>query len=297
MDSMVGITAPVLTPYKDNGEINFEEYKKLNKYILKSGVQGLFVGGTTGEFINLSINERKNLLLATKECSDKNTQIMFNVTSMNMDEITDLIDFAEQNNIKNISITAPYYHKYDELSLINYFKHISSLAKDLNVFLYNIPVMTNNSITAHVLKSVVESSNNIKGIKDSSMDFMTFLNYQAVSDEKFKLLIGNDAQILTSLMAGGNGGVVAIASVFPKLTANIYSKFEAGDIEGAKKDQLKVMALREIFRSVKPIMSHKKALEFTGFKMGPARLPFRDLNEQESKEVYDCIKKLGLLDI
>lgn len=293
---MRGISAPVLTPFYQDGSVNYGEFERLVEYITDNGVHGIFVSGTTGEFINLTIDERKKLLVSAQKAAKPGTKIMFNTTAMNLQELQELMDFAAEQKVDAVSVTAPYYHGYDAKALIAYFQHAAEMAKGQPVYLYNMAVMTRNPISAAVLKAVVESCPNVKGIKDSSMDFMVLLEYQnAVTRKDFEIITGNDAQVLSALQAEADGGVIAVASVFPQLSMEVWDKYQSGDLVGARAAQNKILKLRGLYRDIMPIMSHKATLELLGFSMGPARFPFRELTEQERLRVHDTIKELGLL--
>lgn len=288
-----GTLAPVVTPYCDDGSVNCGEYKKLINYITANGVSGILVSGTSGEFANLTVEEREELLLAAQEGAASGTDIIFNITALNLRDIDRLIQFAGCHGINKVSVTAPYYHKYDEQTLIRYFQIISEHVGDMSLYLYNMSGLTQNPISAGVLKNVVERCGNVRGIKDSSMNFETILQYQLVVDDPdFQIITGNDAQLLPVLQAGGDGGIIVTAGVFPKLASSIYRHFIAGDLDAARKAQQQVMRIRDTLRSVMPVMAYKGVLELQGFHMGPARFPFRDLTKHELNFIEESIKKL-----
>lgn len=293
---MRGISAPVVTPFCEDGSINFEEYERLVAFATDNGVHGIFVGGTTGEFVNLTLEERKMLLTAARRGAKPKTPLMFNVTAMNLHDLRILLDWAGECAAQAVSITAPYYHGYDHKALVAYFQTVSEMANGQPLYLYNMVAMTHNPITPAVLSEVARTCPNIRGIKDSSMDFMVLLGYQcAVQDADFEIITGNDAQVLTALQAQAAGGVIAVAGVFPALCVKIWNAFEAGDLQSARQAQKTVLRLREMFREVMPIMSHKKALELQGFHMGPARFPLRDLTAEESEKVERALRVWELL--
>lgn len=293
---MRGISAPVLTPFHPDNSVNYGEFERLIAYITDNGVHGIFVSGTTGEFVNLTIDERKQLLLSAKRAAKPKDKIMFNTTAMNLQDLQELMDFAAVQKVDAVSVTAPYYHSYDAKALIAYFQRVAEMAKGQPLYLYNMSVMTRNPISVAVLKAVVESCPNVKGMKDSSMDFMTLLEYQSVvSSNDFELITGNDAQVLSALQAGADGGLIAVASVFPRLSMEVWDQYQRGEIEGARIAQNKILKLRGLYREIMPIMSHKATLELLGFSMGPARFPFRDLTAEERLRVHDTIEELGLL--
>lgn len=288
-----GILAPQLTAFYDNGEVNYEEYTRLTRFLNDGGIDGIFVCGTTGEFANLTIEERKSLLLAAKKGKGDTCKILYNITALNLKDITELIGWAKEQGVDAVSITPPYYHAYDEIALIEYFVKVSKMAAPLPVYLYNIPSMVHNAITPEIMEAVCGACKNVRGIKDSSMDFMTFLKFQmAAPDEEFEILTGNDAQVLTALQAGGAGAVIALAGVYPKLCREIYDSFQNGDLEQARKAQNTVIRLRDLVRGTIPVVAHKEMLKLQGFRMGKSRFPLRELTEREREKIHFEIRHL-----
>lgn len=290
-----GISAPQLTPFYDDGEVNYEEYTRLTRYLIDGGVDGIFVCGTTGEFVNLTMQERKGLLLAAKKGAGEKCRILYNVTAMNLKDIDELINWAKENGADAVSITPPYYHRYDGMALTDYFVKVSAMAAPLPVYLYNIPSMALNAITPEVLKAVCGACQNVRGIKDSSMDFMMFLKFQmAAPDKDFEVLTGNDAQVLTALQAGGNGAVIAMSGVYPRLCKQIYDSYRRGELEEARKAQETVLKLRELVRGTIPVVAHKEMLKAQGFCMGKSRFPLRELTEKERGQIHSVLRELSL---
>lgn len=290
-----GIFAPLLTPYDKDGTVNYQTYTKLAKYVTENGVAGVFVCGTTGEFVNLTLEEREGLLDAALKGVKPGTVVMNNITAFNLKDVQWLIDMTKEHGVNSVSITAPVFHHYDAAALIKYFIKIGQMTKGLNYALYNIPGFTHNPITPNILKAVKAKCENLFGVKDSSMDYMTFLNYQLAIPKNFEIVTGNDAQVLTSLMAGADGAIIAAANVFPKIASGIYSNFKAGNLAEAKKYQDKVILLREMFRRIMPIMTHKECLKLLGMDMGPARIPMRDLTKEEKQDVAGTLRNLEFL--
>lgn len=103
--TLQGISAPVLTPFYENGGVNTEEYMRLIRLITKSGIKGIFVGGTSGEFINLRIEEREALLEAAREAVEEDTTLLFNVTAMNEHDLHRLMEYAKQKGADAVSVT------------------------------------------------------------------------------------------------------------------------------------------------------------------------------------------------
>lgn len=291
--SLRGISAPQLTPFTEDGRINYAEYTRLTEYITGAGIRGIFVCGTSGEFVNLTIEERKKLLTAAVKGAGPDNCILFNTTAMNIRDMKELFAWAKHEGADAASVTPPYYHRYDQKALLDYFRKVAELSEGFPVFIYNMPGMTHNPVTPELLKNLLKTCPNIKGLKDSSMDFLTFQEYQCADlPDDFELITGNDAQVLPVLQSGGDGGIIALAGVFPRLCQSLWDKYFAGDLEEARKIQKKILRLRALVRKVMPIMSHKQMLEMQGFQMGPARFPFRDLSEDEIKYVREKTQEI-----
>jgi len=292
-----GLIAPQLTPFNADESVNYSEYTRLTSFLTHNGADGVFVCGTSGEFVNLELEERMKLMAAARKGVSEDGTILFNVTALNLNDVKKLCDCARAEGADAVSFTPPFYHVYDEEALVSFFQRCIEKAGDMPVYLYNMPGMTKNPITPAILKRVCSSCPTIKGIKDSSMDYMTFLEFQNchIGDD-FNVITGNDAQVLTTLMAGADTAVIAMVNVFPALCKSIFTLYGKGDIQGAREAQDKVMELRKLVRSIMPIVSHKEMLKLAGFDMGPSRFPFRNLRKEEKERISKEIERLGLMD-
>lgn len=293
MGYMRGITAPLLTTYRTDGRLDLPAYQRLLSYAASGGLKGVFVGGTTGEFANLTIDERIEQLQAAMEVAPEGLEVMFNVTALNLTDVEKMIKAALSLNVRVLSLTSPYYHIYRPAMLTEYFDWIVKLAPTASFYLYNMPGMTKNPITNDVLMAILQTNSNVDGLKDSSMDFMTFLDYQRCTEDRdFELLTGNDAQVLTCLQAGGAGGLIAMAGVYPKIAQTIWDAYHDGDMKTALQAQNQIADLRGIARAAMPILAHKAMLQIQGIQTGPARLPFVPLSSDEVKRIEAQVKKV-----
>ena len=293
--TLKGILAPIVTPYTDDGRVDYEAQKEIASYILASGVNGILVGGTNGEFANLTMEERVTMLEELRNAFSE-ASLLFNVSALNPEGLGRYIAEAKKNGADAITSTAPYFHHYDDNALFLYFSYIAEKAGELPVYLYNIPGMSGNPLSASLVKRLAEKYENIRGIKDSSMDLMTLIGYRAaVRRDDFEISTGNDAIVMHSLLSGADGGVIASASVFPSLASSMYRAWKEGNTVLAMEKQNLIMEVRSLFRSVMPIMAHKEALALQGYRVGGARLPLRNLTNEEKKKVKDRLEELELI--
>lgn len=277
-----GINVPVLIPCKSDGKIDEETFCRHIDFLRGSNVDGIFIGGTTGEFINCSEGERQRQLeLAVQNA--KNLNVLYNVTAMNTDEMSRHIRHAEKKGVQCISVTAPYYHKYDKAALLDYFEIVSKLSEGKTMFVYNMPGMAGNAITPDMIPEMIRRCPNLKGVKDSSMNFTNLQELKIEAPEGFEVITGNDAEILPALQLGCKGAIVALANVVPEICVGVCKAYEAGETDKARRYQDVLISLRKACRATIPIMSHKYLLGLRGMAMGEARFPMRKLNEKEQK--------------
>lgn len=289
-----GITVPVLTPCTGDGRLDEGRFCEHIAFLEQAGIAGIFIGGTTGEFVNFSAEERmRQLELAQNSAS--HLDVLYNITSMNRREMEQHIAFAAERGVSCVSVTAPIYHKYDRAALMEYFAEVSEMSRGLTLFIYNMPDMTGNPIAASMLPELIRQCGNLKGVKDSSMNFTNLQEFRAAVPEWFEIVTGNDAEILASLQLGCKGAIVALANVYPELCVGICECFRSGDLDMARAYQKELVKLRQACRATVPVMSHKYLLELRGMPMGSAHFPMRELSGSEKELLREAAESADRL--
>ena len=137
-----------------------------------------------------------------------------------------------------------YYHSYDAETLTAYFRKAAELAEGMPLYLYNMPGMTHNPITPKVVQEVCDTCPNVAGLKDSSMDFLTFRSSSAWNFRRLRADYRKRRQVLPVLQSGGDGAIIAMASVFPKQCQQLWDCYYAGELEQARRIQRMLLKLR-----------------------------------------------------
>lgn len=289
-----GIIAATVTPVTETGQLNLKEVGRLTNFLIEKGIHGLFPCGSTGEGLLLSTIERKQVAEITVKEAAGRVPVVIHTGSINISEAIELTAHARDIGADGAALIPPYYYSIDETAIFSYYSTIAKQVTDLPLYIYNIPINVKNAVSPRVLTRLKSEYTNIVGIKDSSMDFMNFINFQQAVPKDFCILMGNDAQIYASLLMGGSGAVAATATVFPEPVVEIYESLKAGDQEKALKAQDTVIKLRAVFRSYPPIASYKKALEFRGIDGGVPHTPLRPMTPEEIKKLKAELEALGL---
>ncbi|KLU60563.1 4-hydroxy-tetrahydrodipicolinate synthase [Peptococcaceae bacterium CEB3] len=290
-----GILAATVTPMDETGEVNYEEIARLTDFLIDKGIHGIFPCGSTGEGILLAKNERKKVAELVVEETAGRVPVIVHTGSIGLNEAIELTIHAYNIGADGAALVPPYYYSFDEDAILNYYRAIARRVSEFPLYIYNIPSNVKNVITPNIMFKLQEEFTNIVGIKDSSIDFMNFINFKEALRTDTCVLIGNDALVFSSVLMGGAGAVAATASVFPEPVVEIYQSIKKGDIERALEAQRIVTKIRAVFRSYPPVASYKKALEYRGIKGGVPRLPLRRMTKEESEKMIEEFQMLGLL--
>lgn len=152
-----------------------------------------------------------------------------------------------------------------------------------------MPARTGNNIDYTTVRRLAKYEN-IVGVKDSSGNFDNTLRYIEDTDERLAVFAGNDSLILWTLLAGGKGGIAGTANVFPELAVGIYRLWREGDLEGARKLQVKLRPLRDVMKLGNPNSVVKRAMNLLGYPVGPARSPVSGISSRIDEELLKAFE-------
>lgn len=282
-----GIIPPIITPMHSDESINIVELRNQVNRLIDSGVHGIFALGTNGEAYILSPREKETVLSVVVEEVRGRVPVYAGTGCIGTGDTISLSRMAQKIGVDVLSVITPSFARASQTELYTHYRKIASEV-DLPVVLYNIPARTGNQLSPETVRklSLVE---NIAGVKDSSGNFSTMLQYLEVTKESdFAVLSGNDSLILRNLLAGGKGGIAGCANVFPKNMVAIYNSFISEDLETSIRCQENIQSFRDCFKYGNPNTIVKTAVHLLGFPVGSCRRPFNFVDQ----EGMDAIKRV-----
>ena len=218
-----GSIVALITPFDNENRVDYEEIKKLCKYHLDNGTNGLCLLGTTAEAESLSDDEKIKIVDCVCKEIDKKIPIIVGVISNNPDKVIELSKMLDNFDINAYLVISPYYIKTNESGII---KHFSYIADNVSkpIILYNVPSRTGINISYEALQ-ILALHKNIIGIKEASGDFKYQVKISSLVTDKFKLYSGDDHTILASLGLNASGYINVIGNAFPKEMSDIYKNY------------------------------------------------------------------------
>lgn len=290
-----GIIPAVVTPLTSEGKFNDKAMRKLVNYLIDGGVHGLFIVGTTGEFYGLTPEEKREIFQVTLDETKGRVPVYAGTNGITTRESVRLTQLAEDCGIDAVSVLTPMFITPSQEQLITHYKTIAA-ATSLPVLLYNNPPKTGVNIAAATVAKLAEVPN-IVSIKDSSGDLTLTSEYIRLTRgrDDFSVLVGRDTLIYGALCYGAAGAIAACANVAPRLSADIYDKFMAGDIKGSLEAQFTLAPLRIAFTIGTFPAVIKESLALMGIDVGPCMEPVGPMTQEERGKIRQVLIGMGLL--
>jgi len=304
-NQLKGIIPPLITPLNSDFSLDTQSLAKVIEHVIKGGVHGIFILGTTGEFTSLTRETKVDLIQETVKLVADRIPVLVGITDCAFEESLHLAKIATESGAAAVVATTPFYMNIGQKELLNYFEKLAD-SVDLPLFLYNMPGNTHKHIDP-LTAAKLANHPTIVGLKDSSGNLETFQAYRNALKEfpSFSLLVGPEEILANTLEMGGNGGVNGGANLFPKLYVELFEAFETGEKEKVAELQNMICYLsQQLYQNENYSSSYlkglKAAMSFEGLCQGNLALPLYGYSETEKEslmEKYGNVKvRLGELE-
>ena len=289
-----GVIPPVVTPLTGDEKINTPALRKLLDFLISEGVHGVFPVGTTGEFYALSESEYRTILETAADQVRGRVPVYAGVNHITTRGAISLVKIAQASQADALSVLTPMFISPSQDELYEHYVRIAA-ETDLPIILYNNRPKTGVDIKPETAARLAEIPN-IVGIKDSTGDLTNTEEYiRLTRDQDFHVLMGRDTLIYASLCYGAAGAIAACANIAPRLCADIYNRFMAGDHEQARKLQYKIAPLRIAFTIGTFPAVIKAGLSLLDIDAGPCFAPIRSLGKEEVAKLRKIMQDSGLI--
>ena len=265
------IFAAMLTPFKDGGAVAVQSIPPLLDFIISQGVDGVYAGGSTGECVLQSREERALLLRELAAYGRGKCTLIAHVGAAATDDAVALAQVAGEEGYDAISAVPPYYYKHTFADIADYYKAIVD-ACDLPLIIYNIPALTGVEMPTEECLKLMQDDR-IAGMKYTASDLFQFSQLRRAAPDK-TFYFGTDEMFIGAAAVGADGGIGSTYNLIGDVYVGIRKAVESGDIAAARKLQAKANSLIEILFQAGVLPGLKHALNRLGVPVGPCRRPF-----------------------
>lgn len=293
MAIFTGAGVAIVTPMKENGDVNFEKLGEILEDQIANGTDAIVICGTTGESATLTHEEHLDTIKYTIDKVAKRIPVIAGTGSNSTDTAVYLSVEAEKFGADGLLLVSPYYNKATQKGLIKHYTTIANAVK-IPIILYNVPSRTGCNILPETVAELVSNVENIVGIKEATGNISQIAKLMQLTDGKIDLYSGNDDQVVPLLSLGGKGVISVLSNIAPQQTHDMVEKFLQGDIEGSRKIQLDALPLiNALFSEVNPIPV-KKAMNLMGMEVGPLRGPLTEMEDAHAEKLAKEMVDFGL---
>lgn len=289
-----GIFPAFYACYDKNGNVSSQATKDFVEYLIGKGVAGLYVGGSSGECIYLSVEERKQTLEAVMEVAKGRIAIIAHVACNNTRDSQELARHAESLGVDAIAAIPPIYFRLPERAIAKYWNDISDAAPNTDFVIYNIPQLAGVALTLSLFDEMLKNPRVI-GVKNSSMpiqDIQMFKRQAAINNKDVVVFNGPDEQFVGGRLIGADGGIGGTYGVMPELFVKLDALLKAGDFENAGKLQNDIDEVIYTMCSANGNMYAvaKAALnKLSGLELGGVREPLLNLADGDEAVVEKTV--------
>lgn len=293
MAIFTGAGVAIITPFHEDGSINYDQLKKLVDYHCENGTDSIVICGTTGESATMTEEEHLECIKRTIDFTAGRIPVIAGTGSNCTATAVELSREAAKAGADGLLVVTPYYNKAMQKGLIEHYKAIAREA-DAPIIMYSVASRTGCNIEPATVAALVKEVDNIVGVKEASGNISQVAKIMQLTQGDINLYSGNDDQIVPILALGGKGVISVLSNVAPRETHEICAKFFAGDIAGSRELQLKAIPLiNALFSEVNPIPV-KKAVSLMGMEAGGLRMPLTEMEEANAQKLAQAMRAFGI---
>ncbi|MDY6800975.1 MAG: 4-hydroxy-tetrahydrodipicolinate synthase [Bacteroidota bacterium] len=290
-NKFIGTGVAIVTPFKDNLEIDYEALEKQIEHLISNNINYLVVLGTTGESVTQTNEEKDDLVNFIKRKVNHRIPIVLGIGGNNTSSIINKIHNTDFNQIDAILSVAPYYNKPSQEGLYQHFKAIAQVSP-VPVILYNVPGRTGSNIQAKTTLRLAHDFENIVAIKEASGNFSQAMEIIKNKPSDFIIVSGEDALTLPLMSIGVSGVISVVGNVFPKEFSAMVQLALQNNFSEALENHYKLIELIDyLFIEGNPA-GVKAALAHMGIIKNNLRLPLVPVSTETNQKIAELIKKI-----
>ena len=285
-----GIIPAFYACYEDDGEISPERVETLTKHLIEKGVKGVYVGGSSGECIYQSVEERKIVLEHVMKAAEGELTVIAHVACNNTSDSKKLAAHAQALGVDAIAAIPPIYFHLPEYAIAEYWNDISSAAPDTDFVIYNIPQLAGVALTMPLFREMKKNPR-VAAVKNSSMPVQDIQMFKMEGGKGFVVFNGPDEQLVSGLAMGADGGIGGTYGVMPELYLRIKELTDVGKIEEAREIQYAADEIiygmcschGNMYAVIKEILRIRENLN-----IGGVRKPLPEIIPEDMKQIKKC---------
>lgn len=294
MYKLQGMYAAIPTPFHADESIDFEGVKTLVNYLADAGLHGIIAGGSTGEYMMMTTEERKALIKTACEAADSRIDVVAGTGCMRASQTIELCNYAAECGADAALVITPYYMIMSEDMLYDYYKEVAEKSK-INIIIYHYSGATTTNMSSQCLARLAELDN-IVGIKNTEdMDCTAKLIGLTAKNDTFNVATGYDSLAVPCLAAGGSASMGVVHNIVPKTMEKIYACIRENNVQEAAHMAIELNDLIMLLEAEPYPGPVKLALDLMGLPGGLPRKPIDPPSNKMREDMKACLIRHGVI--
>lgn len=288
-----GAGVAIVTPMKNNEDVNYEKLEELIEYQISEGTDCIVIAGTTGEGSTLTMEEHRDVIKAAVEFTRHRIPVVAGTGSNCTRTAIQLSKEAQEAGVDGLLVVTPYYNKATQGGLVSHYTQIANETK-LPIIMYNVPGRTGCNMLPETAAQLYRDVENIVGLKEATGNLAQASKTMYLTDGKLDLYSGEDGLVVPLMSIGAVGVISVWSNVAPKKVHDMCASYFAGDVKKAMELQREALPLVDaLFSEVNPIPV-KKALNLMGLEAGPVRSPLTEMTPENAAKMAAIMREYGI---
>jgi 4-hydroxy-tetrahydrodipicolinate synthase len=288
-----GAGVAIVTPMKENEEVNYDKLEELIEMQIDGGTDAIIIAGTTGESSTLTMEEHRDVIRAAIEFTKHRIPVVAGTGSNCTRTAIQLSQEAEEAGADGLLIVTPYYNKATQTGLIQHYSRIADSVKT-PIIMYNVPGRTGCNLLPETVAALFQSKENIVGLKEATGNMAQASKTMYLTDGKLDMYSGEDGLVVPLMSIGAVGVISVWSNVAPGKVHTMCDSFFKGDLATAQRLQREALPLVDaLFSEVNPIPV-KTAMNLMGLNVGPLRSPMCEMGAENAAKLAQVMKDYGI---
>jgi 4-hydroxy-tetrahydrodipicolinate synthase len=291
--NLSGLMPAIITPLKENGEIDYPGLEKNVKYYVNAGCTGIVVNGSTGEAVNLTSIERRQLIREISRIVPDGINVIAGTGTPTTKSTIELTEEAMQAGADAVLVITPYNAIPNAQGLLRHYSEVAEVGAPM--ILYNLPEHTGVTIGFKTIEALLKFDN-VVGIKESSGDLIYFSELISQFGNHMSMLSGSDTLFFQCFLMGATGAILALGNIAPHMIIDILDAVRKNELEKARQLYFKLIPIgRSISDSINFPAPVKESVRLLGRPSGAPRSPILPVDVDEARSIRKNLVFAGLL--
>jgi len=293
-----GLIAATHAPFHEDGRLDLDRIEPHAAMLAANGVSGVFVSGTTGESLSLSVAERLQVAECWMKAAPAQLPVVVHVGHNGLEACREMAAHAQKIGAYGIGAMAPtFFRPKTAEDLVAFCAEIAAAAPELPFYYYHIPSLTGVDVpVAQFLEAGSARIPTLAGAKFTFENLMDFQQCLGLEGGRFNMLFGRDEILLSALALGATGAVGSTYNYAAPLFRRIIDAFDAGDLACARTEQARAVAMIELLIKYGGLRAGKAMMKMIGYDCGPVRLPVQTLTGEPYEALRGELESIGFFD-